>query len=392
MHAHTPAASDTTAAATSPAEFAVTLAEWPAERIRRLMDASTAADVETALRGAFRTPERALAALLSPAAEPHLEALARRGAAITRQRFGRVMQFYAPLYVSNVCVNSCVYCGFNCRNRIARKRLTVAEAVAEAEYLAREGFRHLLLVAGEDPHGVPVAYFEELAGRLRGRFASIGIEIYPLPEADYARLVKAGVDLLTIYQETYDRGLYAELHPAGPKRDFDNRLAAVEAGARAGMAFLGVGALQGLNDWRVENFHAGLHALWLQRRFWRASLSLSFPRIRPAAGAFQPRSLVDDRALVQILCALRIVLPDAALVLSTREPAALRDRLALLGITRMSAGSRTNPGGYTADAESAEGQFSVADERGLAEMRQVLAGLGFDPVCKDWDAAYHAAG
>lgn len=376
----------------APASFAAVLAEWPAERIRALQAASTGADVRTAIAGALR-PERALAALLSPAAEPHLEAMARRSAALTRQRFGRVMQFYAPLYVSNVCVNSCTYCGFNCKNNVARRRLTVDEAVREAEYLAAEGFRHLLLVAGEDPKGVPVAYFEQLAGRLRGRFASIGIEIYPLPEADYARLVAAGVDLLTIYQETYDETLYAPLHPAGPKRDFHNRLDAIGRGARAGIAFLGVGALQGLDDWRVENFHVGLHALWLQRQFWRSSVSVSFPRIRPAAGAFQPLHPVTDRDFVQTLCALRIVLPDAGLVLSTREPAALRDRLALLGVTRMSAGSRTNPGGYGAaeSNEESEGQFAIADERGLAEMKQVVARLGFDPVCKDWDPAYHAA-
>ncbi len=391
MHnAPTPSVHDT--AAPSASAFAATLAEWPAVRVRAVQAACTEADVRAALAGSLR-PERALAALLSPAAAPHLEAMARRSAAVTRQRFGRVMQFYAPLYVSNVCINSCTYCGFNCKNQVARRRLTVDEAVREADYLANEGFRHLLLVAGEDPKGVPVSYFEELAGRLLGRFSSIGIEIYPMPEADYTRLVAAGVDLLTLYQETYDETLYSSLHPAGPKRDFHNRLAAIERGARAGIAFLGVGALQGLSDWRVENFHVGLHALWLQKEFWRSSVSVSFPRIRPAAGAFQPPVTVSDRDFVQTLCALRIVLPDAGLVLSTREPAALRDRLALLGVTRMSAGSRTSPGGYgTADSGGeSEGQFAIADERGLAEMKQVVAGLGFDPVCKDWDPAYHAA-
>ena len=380
----------------SPASFSAVLADWPAERVQRLMDTATAADVRAALAGGLRQ-ERALAALLSPAADAQLEALARRSAAITRQRFGRVMQFYAPLYVSNICVNSCVYCGFNCKNPVARKRLTVDEAVREAEYLAQEGFQHLLLVAGEDTKGVPVEYFAELAGRLCGRFASLGIEIYPMPEADYARLVRAGVDLLTIYQETYDETLYATLHPAGPKRDFHARLAAVERGARAGLAFIGVGALQGLRDWRVENFHVGLHALWLQKNFWRVSLSVSFPRLRPAAGAFQPPSPVTDRDFVQTLCALRIVMPDTGLVLSTREPAALRDRLAGLGVTRMSAGSCTSPGGYGERQDPGEGeapshaeeQFAIADERTLAEMKSAVTRLGFDPVCKDWDRAYH---
>lgn len=368
--------------------FAAVLAEWPVRRVRELVEGAGPRDVAAALAGRIRG-ERALAALLSPAAAAQLEPLARAAATLTRRRFGNVMQFYAPLYVSNVCVNSCLYCGFNCKNPIARSRLTVEQAVREAGYLAQEGFQHLLLVSGEDPKGVPVAYFEELAGRLRGMFASISIEIYPLDEAEYARLVAAGVDSLALYQETYEPEVYARFHPAGPKRDFNWRLEAMDRGARAGITFLGIGALQGLNDWRVDNFYTGLHAMWLQRRYWRSQVSVSFPRMRPAAGGFQPPVRVDDAALVQILCALRLVLPDAGLVLSTREPARLRDHLVRLGITRISAGSRTNPGGYTEGEDASEGQFEVADHRSLAEMRAAVAALGFDPVCKDWDAAYH---
>jgi 2-iminoacetate synthase len=369
------------------AGFAAVLAEWPVARVRELIASADGAAVEGALRRETLT-DKGLAALLSPAAVPFLEPLARRSATLTRQRFGKVMQFYAPLYVSNVCVNACAYCGFNCRNTVQRKRLSLAAAVREAEYLAHEGFQHLLLVSGEDPHGTPVEYFVELAQRLRGRFASLAIEIYPLSTADYARLVAAGVDSLTVYQETYDAVAYPQFHPAGPKSDFLSRLGAVERGALGGIPFLGIGALLGLGDWRTEIFYVGMHAQYLRQRYWRQHVSVSFPRLRPAAGGFQPRNPVSDADFVQILCALRLFLPDAGLVLSTREPAALRDCLAPLGITRMSAGSRTNPGGY-AEETGAEGQFEVADPRSLPEVKAVIERLGLDPICKDWDASYH---
>ena len=372
------------------AGFAAVLTEWPVSRVRNLIYSMDAAAVAGALsRSAL--PEKGLAALLSPAAEGYLEPLASRSAALTRQRFGKVMQFYAPLYVSNVCVNSCLYCGFSCRNPVRRKRLSLDEAEREAAYLANEGFQHLLLVSGEDPTGTPVEYFAQLAERLRGRFASLAIEIYPLATGEYARLVAAGVDSLTVYQETYDAAVYPQFHPAGPKRDFLWRLGAVERGALGGIPFLGIGALLGLtDDWRVESFYVGLHAQYLRRQCWRQHVSVSFPRLRPAAGGFQPLSPVSDANFVQILCALRLFLPDAGLVLSTREPAPLRDCLAPLGITRMSAGSRTNPGGYTEEA-AAEGQFEVADHRSLPEVKEMIARIGLDPICKDWDASYHPA-
>jgi 2-iminoacetate synthase len=367
--------------------FRQLLAAWPVERVRELIYTQTASDVERALRAASLA-ESDFAALLSPAAAKTLEPAARKAAALTRQRFGRVLQFYAPLYVSSYCTNSCVYCGFNCRNKVNRCRLTVEEALAEAGFLASEGFQHLLLVAGEDPKGVPVDYFERLIRRLNGRFSSVNIEIYPLDTPEYARLVAAGLDSLTLYQETYDREAYAQFHPAGPKRDFDWRIDAIERGAEAGVTFLGIGALLGLSDWRVDAFYVGLHAAYLQRRYWRQHVSISFPRLRAAAGGFEPPFPVNDQAFVQILLAQRLFLPDAGMVLSTREAPALRDHLIPLGITRLSAGSRTSPGGYTHEAE-AEQQFQVQDHRPLAEMRERVQALGFDPVCKDWDAAYH---
>ncbi len=369
-------------------KFRDVLAEWPVPRVQELLRSATEDDVERALHSHERLSESGFAALLSAAGGVgHLEEMARRAVVTTRQRFGNVLQFYVPLYVSNYCINACRYCGFNTRNRVTRGKLTVAEAVREAEVLAREGFQHLLLVSGEDPKGVPVSYFEELIGRLKGRFASISIEIYPLSCADYARLVRVGLDSFTLYQETYDPELYRRMHPAGPKQDFGARLEAVEAAADAGVTFLGIGALYGLGDWRLEAFYVGLHARYLQKQYWRQHVSMSFPRLRTAAGGFTPACPVDDTALVRIITAQRLLLPDAGMVLSTRESSVLRDHLLPLGITRLSAGSRTTVGGYLHEV-AAEQQFEVQDHRSLAEMRERVVALGFDPVCKDWDAAY----
>ena len=368
--------------------FADLLTRWPADVISQKMDATEGGDVLRALERP--QPDTAtLYRLLSPAAEPYLETMARQSALMTRQRFGRTMQFYAPLYVSNYCANACRYCGFNCRNQILRSALSRKQVVKEADFLGEKGFRHLLLVAGEDRQHVPVEYFSELAQQLRNKFASITIEIYPLAQEEYAQLTAAGIDGLTLYQETYDRVVYADMHPAGPKKDFDRRLNAIEYGARAGMDKLGIGALLGLSDWRVEAFRTGLHAFYLQKKYWRQQLAVSFPRMRKAAGGLNPPSEVKDKALVQILCALRLVLPDADMVLSTRESPFLRDRLLPLGITRISAASKTNPGGYTLNSENSGDQFEVQDNRSLQEMLEAVREKGFDPILKNWDKTLH---
>ncbi len=368
--------------------FSQELRQWPVDRVRHFIRSMNRPElVARALTGGNLTTGD-FAALLSPAAATHLETMARRAALLTRRRFGRIMQMYAPLYVSNHCVNSCLYCGFNCRNRVERTKLTVAEAEAEAAVLARQGFRHLLLVSGEDRRAVPVDYFVRLVRKLQAKFASVAIELYPLEEAEYRALVEAGVDSLTLYQETYQEEEYEKFHPAGPKRDFSQRLGSAERAARAGITFLGVGALLGLADWRIDSFYTGLHARWLTRHYWRQQASVSFPRLRQATGGFAPPQPVSDAELVQIICAQRLFLPDAGLVLSTREPSGLRDRLVALGITRISAGSKTTPGGYSRD-HGGEPQFAVQDQRSPAEVRQALRRQGFDPVDKDWDAAYH---
>ncbi len=366
--------------------FEAYLAEQPLAAYRQRAQEATAAEVDQAL-GATSPGFEEFLALLSPAARPRLEYLAQRAAAVTRQRFGRVVQLYAPLYASNQCTNSCVYCGFHRGNPIRRTTLTPDELDAEAEALWRQGFRSILLVSGEDPRAVPLAYFEEAARRLRRRFASVSVEIYPLDVDGYRRLTAAGVDGLTLYQETYDRELYARVHPGGPKADWSWRLGAPGRGAAAGMRRVGIGALLGLGPWRPEAVVLGLHALWLQRAHWQTQVCVSFPRLRSAPGGFRSPAPVADGELVQLACALRLLLPDAGLFLSTREPRRLRDGLGAIAITSMSAGSRTEPGGYTRPGSAGE-QFAVDDSRSPAEVADMLWAAGLEPVWKDWDAAF----
>lgn len=328
-----------------------------------------------------------LAVLLSPVARGRLEELAQAAHAVTRQRFGRTIGLYAPLYLSNRCSNRCRYCGFHADHDIERVSLSQEEALAEASLLAREGFRDLLLVSGEDPAHVSLPYLCGLARTLRSSFASISVEIYPLDEAGYRTLFEAGIDGVTLYQETYDPETYRLCHPTGPKSDYGNRLDALSRAARGGMRQLGMGVLLGLAPWRQETFCLALHADTLMRTHWQSRISISFPRLRPAPdAAWQPDAPVGDTDLVQMILALRLCFSDAGLVLSTREPALLRDQLLPLGITRMSAGSRTNPGGY--GGEGGERQFEIADPRSAQEVAAHLRTRGYDPVWKDGDACF----
>jgi 2-iminoacetate synthase len=366
--------------------FETFLDRQPLARYEQTLAAATPADVEAAL-GRSAVDFDAFLALLSPAAAGYLEPLAQRAQAITRARFGRVVQMYAPLYVSNLCSNGCVYCGFNRSHAVRRATLSLEEAQAEAAILHGRGFRSLLLVSGEAPGKVPPAYFEALARRLNPLFPGMAVEIYPLETREYARLVAAGVDGLTLYQETYDRARYAEVHPFGRKADYGWRLAGPERGASAGMRRVGIGALLGLGPWRREAIPLALHALWLQQAHWQTQVCVSFPRLRRAVGGFAPPSPVGDAELVQLACALRLLLPDAGLVLSTREAAAFRDGLAQICLTQMSAGSCTEPGGYAHPGEAQE-QFAVEDTRSAAEVASRLLSLGLEPVWKDWDTAF----
>jgi 2-iminoacetate synthase len=353
------------------------------------------------------------ARLISPAAGAVLEEMARRSQTLTRQRFGNVIRLFAPLYLSNECVNNCKYCGFSRDNPIVRVTLSVEDVLAEARALREQGFRNLLLVAGEHPKFVSGPYLSDCIGALHAEVPSISLELGPMETEDYVPLARAGADGLVVYQESYDRAVYAEMHTAGPKRKFDWRLETPERAYAAGFRRLGIGALYGLGDWRREAICLAAHAEYLLRHCWKAQLTVSLPRLRPCAGEFQPPAPMSERDLVQLVCALRLLLPDAGLVLSTRESARLRDGLIPLGITMISAGSHTEPGGYTGAgreklhhtqrgrmvelaegssewASGATGQFDIADARSPGEMAELLKRLGYDPVWKDWDAALTA--
>jgi 2-iminoacetate synthase len=324
-----------------------------------------------------------LPALLSPAAAPRLEELAQRARAVTLQRFGRAVRLFAPLYVSNACLSSCAYCGFSKGLDVARRTLTVDEVEAEARGLTERGFRHLLLVAGEHRLEVSADYLVAVVERLRPFVPSLSIETQTWSDDTYARLVAAGLEGVVHYQETYDRPRYAETHVAGWKRDYDRRLSSTERAAEAGVRRLGIGALLGLaSDWRADVVAVAAHALWLQKRYWRTEVTVALPRIKPSASGFQPLVPVSDAEYVQALAALRLVAPEAGIVLSTREPAALRDGLVRIAVTTMSAGSSTEPGGYTTPGTAQE-QFSVSDERSAAEVAAMLEAAGYEPVWKD---------
>ncbi len=326
--------------------------------------------------------------LLCPAiSDTQLETLAVKAHRLTRQRFGNTILMYAPLYLSNECHNGCKYCGFNADNHLMRRTLTLEQIDREARILLRQGFRHMLLLTGEAPEVAGIDYLEAAVKTVKQHCGSVAIEVFPMNADGYRSMVSAGVDALTLYQETYDPELYQELHPYGPKNDYHFRLSAPEAAGEAGLRKIGLGSLLGLGDCLTDVFYTGLHARYLARKYWRTQVSISFPRLRPAEGGFQPRSIVSDRQLTQFICALRLLLPDAGLVLSTRESTQLRNNLLSLGITQMSAGSSTAPGGYSEEATDAE-QFAINDERTAAELASFLAAQGYDPVWKDWDSAF----
>ena len=350
------------------------------------IEAMTAADVQRAL-AAEQLDNRDFMALLSPAAEDFLEEMAQKAHAITLRRFGRTILLYAPIYLSNECHNSCLYCGFSVNNPIPRRTLNLDEIERDARILHGQGFRHILLLTGEAPGKVGNDFIAAAAERIRPLFSSISIEVYPMETEGYKEMVDAGVDGLTIYQETYDPELYQQLHPSGRKRDYNFRLATPERAGEAGLRRIGIGFLLGLGNFRSEAFFAGLHGRYMMHNYWRTLLSVSFPRLRPAEGGFQPPNPVSDRQFVQLMCAMRLLLNDAGLVLSTRENAELRDNLLPLGVTQMSAGSCTAPGGY-GEEDSATEQFTIDDDRTPSEIADLLRARGYDPVWKDWDGAF----
>ncbi len=342
------------------------------------------APVQVAVETALAQPTLAhLPTLLSPEATPYLEDLAQRARQVTLQRFGRAVRLFAPLYVSNACLSTCTYCGFSKGLDVVRRTLTVEQVVEEARALVEKGFRHLLLVSGEHRLEVSQDYLVACVEALRSIVPSLSIETQTWSDDTYARLVEAGLEGVVHYQETYDRTRYAEVHQAGWKRDYDRRLSSTERAAEAGVRRLGIGALLGLSeDWRADVVAVAEHALWLQRHYWRTEVTVSLPRIKPSASGFQPLSPVTDAEYVQAMAALRLVAPEVGIVLSTREPAVLRDGLVRIAVTTMSAGSSTEPGGYLHPGEAQE-QFAISDERSPAEVAAMLVAAGYEPVWKD---------
>jgi 2-iminoacetate synthase len=357
--------------------------------------------------------------LISPAGSELLEHMGRRAHTMTQQRFGKVIRMFAPLYLSNECINNCQYCGFSRDNSILRVTLSLDEVKREADALRGQGFRNLLLVAGEHPKFVSNHYLRDCIAALHPDWPGLSLEVGPMETADYRPLVAAGADGLVVYQETYDRKVYADMHTAGPKRNFDWRLETPERAYAAGFRRLGISPLYGLADWRCEAISVAAHADYLLRNCWKAALTVSTVRIRPCAGEFQPLTHMTDRDLAQLVCALRLMFPDVGIVLSTREVPKLRNGLIPLGVTLMSAGSHTEPGGYTGagkekihhtergrivelasgssewappqgQATNATGQFQIADDRSSQEVADLIRQLGYEPVWKDWDAALTA--
>jgi 2-iminoacetate synthase len=353
--------------------------------------------------------------LLAPMSPGEMETLAQQSVAATRRNFGKTMRLFAPIYLSNECVNNCSYCGFSRDNPILRTTLTVDQVVAEAKYLSRKGFRNILLVAGEHPKFVSDGYLEDCLEALRESVPTIAIEVGPMETPEYARMVEAGCEGLVVYQETYHREPYSAYHTAGPKKNFDWRIDCPERGYDGGFRRIGIGALMGLTDWRYDVLRLAAHLEYLYRTCWKATFTISLPRLRPAAGKFQPEFVMTDTEFVQALCAFRVCFPQVGIVLSTREPVALRNALFPLGVTSISAGSHTEPGGYTGEGAddvhltvrgrrveldeapqkpcagtgetTATGQFDIADERSPEEVAAYLRQIGLEPVWKDWDSS-----
>jgi len=347
-----------------------------------------AADVERAL--AKRSGELTLEdfkALVSEAARPYLEDMARLSHERTVERFGYTQQLYAPVYLSNVCSNECAYCGFSVINRIPRRILNEAEIVEELEALKALGMEHVLFVTGEASRVVGVSYLQRAFEIARGRFSSISMEVQPMEQKDYEMLIASGLSAVMVYQETYNRESYAQYHLRGRKQNFEYRLETPDRMGRAGVKKIGLGALYGLDDWRVDSFYVAAHLRYLERMYWKSKYSISFPRIRPHQGDFEPKSIMEDRDLVQVICAYRLLSPEVELSLSTRESETFRNHALRLGITTMSAGSKTNPGGYSVEPESLE-QFEISDERSPAEIASMLHAGGYEAVWKDWDPTY----
>ncbi len=365
--------------------FSALFDQYNWEKVKHSIYSKSAIDVEIAIRGNHKKTLEDFKALISPAAAPYLEEIAQKSRQITQKRFGKTIQMYAPMYLSNECQNICTYCGFSLGNKIPRKTLTDKEIIQEAEAIKALGYEHVLLVTGEANRTVGVSYLKNAIQLLKPYFALISIEVQPLEESEYKELKAEGLHTVLVYQETYHKEDYKKHHPKGKKSNFEYRVNTPDRIGKAEIHKIGVGVLIGLEDWRTDSFFTALHLDYLEKKYWQSKYSISFPRLRPAEGLLEPKVEMTDRELVQLICAYRIYNEEVELSLSTRESEKFRNNIISLGITSISAGSKTNPGGYAVDNQSLE-QFEISDERSPAQIAELIRSIGYEPVWKDWES------
>ncbi len=353
------------------------------EEILVSINAKTQLDVERALNAEKRDLED-FKALISPAAKPFLERMAQLSNQLTKKRFGNTIQMYAPMYLSNECQNICTYCGFSLTNKIPRRTLTDEEILKEVAFLKEKGYDHILLVTGEANRTVGVDYINNAIQLIKPHFSNITIEVQPLEQEEYELLTRNGLYAVLVYQETYHKEEYKKHHPKGKKSNFEYRLNTPDRLGKAGVHKIGLGALFGLEDWRVDSFYTALHLKYLQKEYWKTKYSISFPRLRPHSGGIEPKVAMTDADLVQLICAFRILDEDVELSMSTRESEIFRNNIVNLGVTSISAESKTNPGGYAVEPQSLE-QFEISDERSTSEVTEMLKSQGLEVVWKDWE-------
>lgn len=364
-------------------EFYDTIKDLNWEEVTKSIYAKTDADVRRALSKETLNLED-FKALISPAAEKYLEQMALMSRNLTQKRFGKVILLYIPMYLSNECSNHCIYCGFNHNNDIARKTLTDDEIMEEIKVIKSMGYDNVLLLTGECPSIAGVDYIEHAIRLCRDHFAAINLEVFPMKVEEYKRMEQAGCNSVYIYQETYNEGRYKIYHPKGMKSNYKWRLGTPERIAQAGIHRVGLGALIGLEEWRTEMFFLASHLRFMTKNYWRTKYSLSFPRMRPAAGGFQPNFLMSEKQFAQTLWAFRIFDNDVEMSMSTRETSNMRNHFITLGVTSVSAGSHTDPGGYAHPDRELE-QFHINDGRSAAEMEKMIRAQGYDVIYKDWD-------
>ena len=364
--------------------------DWD-ETVKKVSDTKIE-DVDAVLKKASASPAllspEDLGVLVSPAASERLEEMAVLAKDITDRRFGKTISLYIPMYVGNACTNKCVYCGFNHDNNFSRTILTQQEIEQECKAIKELGpFQNLLLVAGEYPSLCGVEYLEEVLKTCRPYFHNLTLEVQPMKSAHYKRLVDSGLNGVVCFQETYNKKAYPKYHPKGMKSHFDWRLNGFDRMGEAGLHKIGLGALLGLENWHGEAVMMARHLRYLQKKYWRSRFSINFPRLRPSESGFKPNFIVSDKDIVQLSCAFRIFDHDLDISFSTRENLFFRDSIIGLGVTSLSAGSKTEPGGYSRPHEALE-QFEVSDSRTPYEVAKAIRSRGYDPVWKDWDAIF----